>query len=70
MSLQALAVAVKNALERGEPTKVAVHSETQVELGQRAAQRLGGDRAKGMMTFVVIPENEQELYPVGAILVP
>jgi hypothetical protein len=69
MSLQVLAASVKKALECGGPTKIAVHSETQVELGQRAAQRMGGDRAKDL-TFVVIPMEEQEQYPVGAILVP
>ncbi|OGN03670.1 MAG: hypothetical protein A2655_03920 [Candidatus Yanofskybacteria bacterium RIFCSPHIGHO2_01_FULL_43_42] len=69
MSLQLLAAGVKNALESGRPTKIAVHSETQVELGQRAAQRMGGDRATSL-TFVVIPEEEQEQFPVGAILVP
>ncbi len=69
MDLQLLSAGVKNALGRGEPTKVAVHSETQVELGQRAAQRMGGDRAKDL-TFVVIPAEEQEQYPVGTILVP
>lgn len=69
MSLQVLATGVKNAIKQGRPTKIAVHSETQVELGQRAAQRMGGDRAKDL-TFVVIPIEKREQYPVGAILVP
>ena len=64
-----LADGVKNALSRNVPCKVAVHSQAQAELGQRAAQRLAGERAD-ILTFVVIPDGECEQYPVGAILVP
>lgn len=66
-----LAVGVKDALSRGENVRVAVHSEAQIELGQRAAQRLaktiGGDASK--LTFELIPQHERDIYPIGAILV-
>lgn len=67
-----LANGVKDAVKRCMPVKVAVHSEAQAELGKRAAERLapqfGADAE--LLTFVLIPDNEREQYPVGAILVP
>ena len=66
-----LADGVKDALRRGGETRVAVHSEAQAELGKSAAGRLaknlGGDASK--ITFEVIPPDEKDIYPVGAILV-
>lgn len=66
-----LADGVKDALQRGQEVRVAVHSEAQVELGKIAAGRLagkiGGDANK--ITFELIPQDERDIYPVGAILV-
>ena len=67
--VEALSRGIKNALKRGSSCRIAVHSEAQLELGKRAAQRLGGNDA-GRLTFEVIPENERNIYPIGVILVP
>lgn len=66
---EALSSGIKDALGRGGPCCIAVHSEAQIELGQRVAQRLGGEDAKHL-SFELIPENEHDIYPIGAILVP
>jgi len=67
-----LAQGVRGALQRGSAVRIAVHSEAQAELGRRSAKRLvsqvGGDAQD--LTFEVIPEAEQEQYPIGAVLVP
>lgn len=67
--MRSLSAGVREALERGIPCKVAVHSEAQAELGRRAAERMSRCGAKNLI-FRVIPENEQGQYPIGAILVP
>jgi len=68
----ALVYGVKDALGRCKPCRVVVHTDAQAELGRRAAHRLclytqGQDEKH--LTFEVIPEQEQDIYPVGAILV-
>ena len=67
--MEALSSGIKDALWRSGSRRIAVHSEAQAELGQRAAQRLGGENAK-RLTFELIPENERDIYPVGVILAP
>ena len=66
--MEALSNSIKNALKRDGSCRIAVHSEAQAELGQRAAQRLGGENAR-YLTFELIPEKEQDIYPIGTILV-
>lgn len=66
-----LASGVRQALEREGTVRIAVHSETQVELGKIAAGRMASSpEAAANLTFEIIPIDEQGQYPVGAILAP
>ena len=67
-----LTLGVIKALQSKTPSKISVHSDTQAELGQIAAGRMAakyGAKAEDL-TFVVIPEEEWNKYPVGATVVP
>lgn len=68
-----LANGIKDALSRCERTRVAVHSNAQAELGKIAAHRMAAqsvqDQNPELITFELIPEEEQEIYYIGAILV-
>lgn len=76
---QDLAKGIKDALGRREPTRIAVHSEAQAELGRIAARRMAPSLSEGwepfcqanpdLLTFELIPDDEQDIYFVGAILV-
>jgi len=60
---------IMQALNREGITRIAVHSDAQAELGERAAQRVGGLGATVRVSFEIIPEDQQDQYPVGTILV-
>ncbi len=66
-----LSAGVRDALQRGEKCRIAVHNENQRALGQIAADRIAAQMGASAddLTFEVIPESETERYPVGAILV-
>lgn len=66
---EALIAGIKDAISRDGETKVAVHSEAQKELGERTVSRMMPGKFDEI-TFVVIPEHRQALYPIGGILVP
>ncbi len=66
-----LASGISEALVREQPVRVAVHSQDQANLGKRSVGRMApSEEAASKLTFVVIPDDEQGQYPVGAILLP
>lgn len=66
-----LANSVKDALQRKTPCRIAVHTQAQLELGQRSAQRLAPQYGAyaGDVEFELIPEDMQDTYAVGMIIV-
>ena len=65
-----LAGGIREALLRGSPCRVAVHMREQIVIGEFAVHRLA-DQTGGNanhVTFEVISSDEQDRYPVGAIL--
>lgn len=69
--LERLANGIKQALEREDTVRIAVHSDAQAELGRSAAERMAASsEAAANLNFEIIPDHERDRYPVGAILVP
>ena len=66
-----LASGIEQALSSGGPARIAVHSEAQAGLGESAAGRMADSpEAAANLTFELIPEDQHDQYPVGAVLVP
>ena len=63
-----LQAGIRDAIGRNGKVRIAVHTEDQAALGKMVAWRLNPDRADNL-SFEVIPPNEQDLYPIGIVLV-
>lgn len=61
---------IKEAFRRKTSCRIAVHTQAQVELGQKAAQRLASQYGAyaGDVQFELIPKDQQEIYLVGIVL--
>jgi len=62
-----LANSVKYAITTDGNVRIAVHTEAQVELGKTAVGRICPARINEIQ-FELVTLEEQDLYPVGAIL--
>ena len=60
-----LAYGIKQAIQSDLPCRVAVHSQAQMELGQRAVERMDGNPD---VTFELIPEAERHNHLIGDLL--
>jgi hypothetical protein len=66
MSIQNLINSIATALLRAGPSKIAVHTREQREIGERAVNRSG--RSRGRIEFLTLPPHLHETVPTGTFL--
>jgi len=66
MSIQSLINSIQIALLRAGPSKIAVHSQEEREIGERAVARAG--RSSEDIDFLVMPPHLHALLPSGTFL--
>jgi hypothetical protein len=66
MGIQYLINSIATALLRAGPSKIAVHTHDEREIGERAVSRSG--RRSGRIEFLVLPPHLHETVPTGTFL--